>query len=76
MMILHMPTSRDNVAWDEEQQEAATKAIEKQRSAPIDPEEQGAHVVLPLTNTSPSLTSVPCFPASFVVSQFLAGFSS
>lgn len=32
---------RDNVEWDEEQEEAAQKAIEKQKLAPIPPEEQG-----------------------------------
>lgn len=32
---------RDNVEWDEEQEEAALKAIEKQSRAPISPEEQG-----------------------------------
>jgi len=32
---------RDNVEWDEEQEEAAQKAIEKQKLAPISPEEQG-----------------------------------
>jgi len=30
----------DNVAWDEEQEEAASKAIEKQQAVPITPEEQ------------------------------------
>lgn len=32
---------RDNVEWDEEQEEAATQAIQKQQQAPITPEEQG-----------------------------------
>lgn len=34
-------TIRDNVEWDEEQEEAARRAIEKQERAPIPTEEQG-----------------------------------
>lgn len=36
-----MCIARDNVEWDEEQEEAALKAIEKQSRLPIAPEEQG-----------------------------------
>jgi hypothetical protein len=40
-LTLSVHLRRDNVEWDEEQEEAAQKAIERQKLAPISPEEQG-----------------------------------
>jgi hypothetical protein len=46
--------ARDNVEWDQEQEEAALKAIEKQASLPIAAEEQGQ-----LTNCPAAITPNP-----------------
>lgn len=56
-ICLALCIARDNVEWDQEQEEAALKAIEKQASLPIAAEEQGQPANCPASFT-PNLSAL------------------